>query len=136
MHSACARLSFYKIAPYYYYPGWWEGGTANHFNLEKWNKLPKNCQAIFTGYDWPTRPRKLRWGPTPRKILLSIDGIRCFPAIGSTLVAGASNVGPAQKYRSGISPATAKAPGRAATSASALRRYCGARAQPARRSRA
>jgi len=62
MQPACARLSFYKIATYYYYPGWWEGGTANHFNLEKWNKLPKNCQAIFTGYDWPTRPRKLRWG--------------------------------------------------------------------------
>ena len=25
------KLGFYKIAPYYYYPGWWEGGTANHF---------------------------------------------------------------------------------------------------------
>jgi TRAP-type mannitol/chloroaromatic compound transport system substrate-binding protein len=44
------KLGFYKIAPYYYYPGWWEGGTANHFmiNLEKWNELPKNYQAIFT----------------------------------------------------------------------------------------
>jgi TRAP-type mannitol/chloroaromatic compound transport system substrate-binding protein len=44
------KLGFYKIAPYYYYPGWWEGGTANHFmiNLEKWNQLPKNYQAIVT----------------------------------------------------------------------------------------
>jgi TRAP-type mannitol/chloroaromatic compound transport system substrate-binding protein len=44
------KLGFYKIAPYYYYPGWWEGGTANHFliNLEKWNALPKNYQAILT----------------------------------------------------------------------------------------
>src|SRR6202012_5446596 len=44
------KLGFYKIAPYYYYPGWWEGGTANHFliNQEKWNALPKNYQAIVT----------------------------------------------------------------------------------------
>jgi len=42
------KLGFHKIAPYYYYPGWWEGGTANHFmiNLDKWNALPKNYQAI------------------------------------------------------------------------------------------
>src|SRR5207248_2143782 len=25
------KLGFYKIAKYYYYPGWWEGGTALHF---------------------------------------------------------------------------------------------------------
>jgi len=44
------KLGFYKIAQYYYYPGWWEGGTANHFliNLAKWNELPKNYQAIVT----------------------------------------------------------------------------------------
>src|ERR1700757_1980936 len=44
------KLGFNKIAQYYYYPGWWEGGTANHFmiNLEKWNALPKNYQAIVT----------------------------------------------------------------------------------------
>src|SRR4030095_11843602 len=42
------KLGFFKVAPYYYYPGWWEGGTANHFfiNLAKWNELPKNYQAI------------------------------------------------------------------------------------------
>ena len=44
------KLGFYKIAQYYYYPGWWEGGTANHFmiNLEKWNTLPRTYQAIVT----------------------------------------------------------------------------------------
>ena len=44
------KLGFYKIAPYYYYPGWWEGGTATHFmiNLDKWNELPKHYQAIVT----------------------------------------------------------------------------------------
>jgi TRAP-type mannitol/chloroaromatic compound transport system substrate-binding protein len=42
------KLGFYKVAPYYYYPGWWEGGTALHFliNQAKWNELPKNYQAI------------------------------------------------------------------------------------------
>jgi TRAP-type mannitol/chloroaromatic compound transport system substrate-binding protein len=44
------KLGFYKVAPYYYYPGWWEGGTALHFliNQAKWNELPKNYQAIVT----------------------------------------------------------------------------------------
>ena len=44
------KLGFYKIAKYYYYPGWWEGGTTNHLliNLPKWNELPKSYQAILT----------------------------------------------------------------------------------------
>ena len=42
------KLGLYKVTKYYYYPGWWEGGTANHLqiNLAKWNTLPKNYQAI------------------------------------------------------------------------------------------
>jgi len=42
------KLGFYKIANYYYYPGWWEGGTTNHLmiNVQKWNELPKAYQAI------------------------------------------------------------------------------------------
>jgi TRAP-type mannitol/chloroaromatic compound transport system substrate-binding protein len=44
------KLGFYKVAKYYYYPGWWEGGTSLHFliNTEKWAELPKNYQAILT----------------------------------------------------------------------------------------
>src|SRR6266545_665089 len=44
------KLGFQKVAPYYYYPGWWEGGTALHFliNQANWNELPKNYQAILT----------------------------------------------------------------------------------------
>jgi TRAP-type mannitol/chloroaromatic compound transport system substrate-binding protein len=43
------KLGFYKVAKFYYYPGWWEGGTANHtqVNLEKWNQLPKGYQSIL-----------------------------------------------------------------------------------------
>ena len=44
------KLGFYKVAPYYYYPGFWEGGPAIHFfiNLEKWKELPPDYQAILT----------------------------------------------------------------------------------------
>jgi TRAP-type mannitol/chloroaromatic compound transport system substrate-binding protein len=44
------KLGFYKVAKYYYYPGWWEGGTALHFmiNTSKWAELPKSYQAIMT----------------------------------------------------------------------------------------
>ena len=44
------KLGFYKVARYYYYPGWWEGGPALHalVGLDKWNELPKAYQAILT----------------------------------------------------------------------------------------
>ena len=43
------KLGFYKVAPYYYYPGWWEGGSMllTFVNLDKWNALPKTYQAIL-----------------------------------------------------------------------------------------
>ncbi|WP_306117579.1 MULTISPECIES: TRAP transporter substrate-binding protein [unclassified Roseitalea] len=43
-----AKLGFNKVADYYYYPGWWEGGVAlmNMINLDKWNELPPVYQAI------------------------------------------------------------------------------------------
>jgi TRAP-type mannitol/chloroaromatic compound transport system substrate-binding protein len=43
------KLGFYKIAKYYYYPSWWEGGTMLHFliNTGKWAELPKSYQAII-----------------------------------------------------------------------------------------
>jgi len=42
------KLGFAKIAPNYYYPGWWEGNAAFHLfvGLEKWNALPKHYQSI------------------------------------------------------------------------------------------
>ncbi len=44
------KLGFYKVAPHYYYPGWWEGGAALHFfiNKAKWAELPKSYQSILT----------------------------------------------------------------------------------------
>jgi TRAP-type mannitol/chloroaromatic compound transport system substrate-binding protein len=44
------KLGFAKIAPFYYYPGWWEGGAMLHhfFNLDKWNALPNFYKSILT----------------------------------------------------------------------------------------
>ncbi len=43
------KLGFHKVAKYYYYPGFWEGGAMLHLvvNLEQWNRLPKTYQAIL-----------------------------------------------------------------------------------------
>jgi TRAP-type mannitol/chloroaromatic compound transport system substrate-binding protein len=42
------KLGFYKVAKYYYYPGWWEGQTnlALYVNRDQWEKLPKGYQAV------------------------------------------------------------------------------------------
>ena len=44
------KLGFAKVAPNYYYPGWWEGNAAIHMfiGLDKWNALPKHYQTILT----------------------------------------------------------------------------------------
>jgi TRAP-type mannitol/chloroaromatic compound transport system substrate-binding protein len=43
------KLGLYKVAPHYYYPGWWEGGPIllAMVNLEKWNSLPKYYQSLL-----------------------------------------------------------------------------------------
>ncbi len=43
------RLGFGKVAPFYYYPGWWDAGTMLHnfVNLAKWEALPKGYKAIL-----------------------------------------------------------------------------------------
>ncbi|WP_048647575.1 TRAP transporter substrate-binding protein [Nitratireductor soli] len=43
------KLGFNKVAQYYYYPGWWEGGPVLHalFNKAKWEELPKPYQMIL-----------------------------------------------------------------------------------------
>lgn len=42
-------LGLNRVAPYYYYPGWWEPGTSYEFqvNLSEWNKLPIEYQEVF-----------------------------------------------------------------------------------------
>jgi TRAP-type mannitol/chloroaromatic compound transport system substrate-binding protein len=43
------KLGFFKVAKFFYYPGWWEGQAMIHafINLDKWNALPKSYQAVL-----------------------------------------------------------------------------------------
>src|SRR5690242_15967415 len=43
------KLGFNKVAQFYYYPGWWEGGpmTMAFINEKKWNELPKLYQIAL-----------------------------------------------------------------------------------------
>jgi TRAP-type mannitol/chloroaromatic compound transport system substrate-binding protein len=44
------KLGFYKVAKFYYYPGWWEPGPAIHFfvNKKAWDALPVEYKEAFT----------------------------------------------------------------------------------------
>jgi len=43
------KLGFFKVAPYYYYPGWWEGGPTVHFMFNKaaYEGLPPAYQSLL-----------------------------------------------------------------------------------------
>src|SRR5690348_10324115 len=43
------KLGFYKVAPNYYFPGWWESNSMYSFyvNMKEWDKLPKEYQAAI-----------------------------------------------------------------------------------------
>lgn len=43
------KLGFHKVAKYYYYPGWWEGGPELDLfvNRDAWNALPPEYKAIL-----------------------------------------------------------------------------------------
>jgi TRAP-type mannitol/chloroaromatic compound transport system, periplasmic component len=43
------KLGFNKVAKYYYYPGWWEGGpqVSMMVNIAQWEQLPKHYKSIF-----------------------------------------------------------------------------------------
>ena len=43
------KLGFFKVAPYYYYPGWWEGGPTVHFMFNKaaWEGLTPTYQSVL-----------------------------------------------------------------------------------------
>jgi TRAP-type mannitol/chloroaromatic compound transport system substrate-binding protein len=43
------KLGFHRVAPFYYYPGWWEGGPMLNFfiNQSKWNELPASYRSLL-----------------------------------------------------------------------------------------
>jgi len=80
------KLGLYKVANYYYYPGWWEGcGQAhNLINLGKWSELPKSYQSAIlaaSGDTWAWVLGKYDYvNPSALKRLVS-QGVklRAFP---------------------------------------------------------
>ncbi|RJE79002.1 TRAP transporter substrate-binding protein [Paracoccus sp. JM45] len=43
------KLGFYQVAPYYYYPGWWEGNLTlcSFINKDAWDGLPPAYQSLL-----------------------------------------------------------------------------------------
>ena len=43
------KLGFHKVAKFYYYPGWWEGGPELDLfvNIKQWDALPPEYKAIL-----------------------------------------------------------------------------------------
>jgi TRAP-type mannitol/chloroaromatic compound transport system substrate-binding protein len=83
------KLGFYKIAPHYYYPGWWEGGPILQafVNLDKWNALPKYYQSVLeqAGHyanDWMMAKYDQLNPPALRKLIAGGTKLHAFsPAI-------------------------------------------------------
>jgi TRAP-type mannitol/chloroaromatic compound transport system substrate-binding protein len=80
------KLGFYKVARYYYYPGWWEGcGQAhNLINLAKWNELPKAYQsAIITAsgdaWEWVIGKYDYANPAALKRLLAQGVQLRAFP---------------------------------------------------------
>jgi len=81
------KLGFNKVAPFYYYPGWWEGGPTVHafFNLEKYNALPKQYQhALNAACAYTNTWMQARYdvqNPAALKRLVAANAqLRPFPA--------------------------------------------------------
>ena len=80
------KLGFNKIAPFYHYPGWFEGGPTPslYVNLAKWNELPKHYQAAImtaSGETWEWVLGKYDHGnPAALKRLIAGGAeLRAFP---------------------------------------------------------
>jgi TRAP-type mannitol/chloroaromatic compound transport system substrate-binding protein len=81
------KLGFAKVAPNYYYPGWWEGGPMllAFVNLDKWNALPKYYQSVLeqAGHyanNWMMAKYDQANPPALRKLIAAGAKLRPFPA--------------------------------------------------------
>ena len=81
------KLGFYKVAPYYYYPGFWDGGPALHVFVasERWAALPAEYRfALEVAGDRATLLTQARYdalNPTAlRRLVAKGARLRPFPA--------------------------------------------------------
>lgn len=80
------KLGLSRIARYYYYPGWWEGGAMLHLvvNQPKWNELPKAYQAIVAqacdaANNWMLAKYDAVNPPALRRLVAAGTELRAFP---------------------------------------------------------
>jgi TRAP-type mannitol/chloroaromatic compound transport system substrate-binding protein len=80
------KLGFHKIAKYYYYPGWWEGGAMLHLviNQQKWGELPKHYQAIVqqaceAANNWMLAKYDAVNAPALRRLIGQGTELKAFP---------------------------------------------------------
>jgi TRAP-type mannitol/chloroaromatic compound transport system substrate-binding protein len=80
------KLGFQKVAKYYYYPGWWEGGAMLHLvmNQAKWNELPKHYQAIVSqaceaANNWMLAKYDAVNPPALRRLVANGAELKAFP---------------------------------------------------------
>jgi TRAP-type mannitol/chloroaromatic compound transport system substrate-binding protein len=80
------KLGLFKVAPFYYYPGWWEGGTQVHafINLDKWNQLTPTYRSIVrTAADmtnvWMQAKYDAGNPPALRRLISQNTQLRLFP---------------------------------------------------------
>jgi TRAP-type mannitol/chloroaromatic compound transport system substrate-binding protein len=80
------KLGFNKVAKFYYYPGFWEGGPMLHelVNEKKWNELPKHYQAALEtacgeANQWMQAKYDAQNPPALRRLVASGTQLRPFP---------------------------------------------------------
>jgi TRAP-type mannitol/chloroaromatic compound transport system substrate-binding protein len=81
------KLGFNKVAKYYYYPGFWEGGAMLHLVINKgaWDKLPKLYQNILrmcaeSANNWMLAKYDFVNAPALRRLVAGGTELRAFPA--------------------------------------------------------
>jgi TRAP-type mannitol/chloroaromatic compound transport system substrate-binding protein len=80
------KLGFNKVAKFYYYPGFWEGGPMlmSLVNEKKWNELPKHYQAALIAAcgeanQWMPAKYDAQNPPALRRLVASGTQLRPFP---------------------------------------------------------
>ena len=86
------KLGFYKVAKYYYYPGWWEPGPELHLlvGTKAWESLPKEYQAILEmacaeAYDWMMSKYDALNPPAMKRLLA--NGVKLAPFSNAIMAA-------------------------------------------------
>ena len=80
------KLGLAKVAPYYYYPGWWDGGPTVHafFNKDQFDGLPKPYQAAILNAStyantWLQARYDVQNTAALRRLMLAGATLRPFP---------------------------------------------------------